>query len=122
MAETNAVNRFRVPKSIEEESKLLKESFPKSTISVVFFAFCFLFAFHAIKFKDHNRFVRVSFVIYADLKSITELIDTCEPRGDKSFTNQYQKHKPCKFSYKIVSFDDKLYSLEPVIYGAKSED
>ena len=86
------------------------------------FAFCFLFAFHAIKFKDHNRFVRVSFVIYADLKSITEPIDTCEPRGDKSFTNQYQKHKPCKFSYKIVSFDDKLYSQEPVIYGAKSED
>ena len=30
MEETNAVNRFRVPKSIEEESKLLKESFPKS--------------------------------------------------------------------------------------------
>ena len=32
MAESNAVNRFRVPKSSEEESKLLKESVPKSTI------------------------------------------------------------------------------------------
>ena len=32
MAESNAVNRFRVPKSGEEESKLLKESVPKSTV------------------------------------------------------------------------------------------
>ena len=33
MAESNAVNRFRVPKSSEEGSKLLKESIPKSTVS-----------------------------------------------------------------------------------------
>ena len=32
MAESNAVNRFRVPKSGEEESKVLKESVPKSTV------------------------------------------------------------------------------------------
>lgn len=32
MAESNEVNRFRVPKSGEEESKLLKESVPKSTV------------------------------------------------------------------------------------------
>lgn len=36
MAESNTVNHFRVPKSGEEESKLLKESVPKSTVSVVF--------------------------------------------------------------------------------------
>ena len=36
MAESNAVNRFRTPKSGEKESKLLKESVPKSAISVVF--------------------------------------------------------------------------------------
>ena len=33
MAESNAVHRFRVPKSSEEGSKLLKESVPKSTVS-----------------------------------------------------------------------------------------
>ena len=33
MAGSNAVNRFRVPKSSEEGSKLLKESVPKSTVS-----------------------------------------------------------------------------------------
>ena len=32
MAGSNAVNRFRVPKSSEEGSKLLKESVPKSTV------------------------------------------------------------------------------------------
>lgn len=32
MAERNEVNRFRVPKRFEEESKLLKKSVPKSTV------------------------------------------------------------------------------------------
>ena len=32
MAKSNEVNHFHVPKSSEEESKLLKESVPKSTI------------------------------------------------------------------------------------------
>ena len=39
--------------------------------------------------------------------------------SDKSFANQYQKHKPCGFCYHIVSLDDKLYSQEQVIYRAK---
>ena len=39
-----------------------------------------------------------------------------------SFTNKYKKHKPCGFCYHVVCFDDKLYSQEPVIYRAKSED
>ena len=38
-----------------------------------------------------------------------------------SFTNKYKKHKPCGFCYHVC-FDDKLYSQEPVIYRAKSED
>ena len=75
-----------------------------------------------INFNNHNCFVRVPFVIYADFESFTEPIDTCKPRSDKSFTNQYQKHKPCGFGYHIICFNDKLYSQEPVIYGAESED
>ena len=39
--------------------------------------------------------------------------------SDKSFANQYQKHKLCGFRYHIVSLDDKLYSQEQVIYRAK---
>ena len=40
MAESNAVNRFRIPKRGEEQGKLLKESVPKWSV-------IFLFAFHA---------------------------------------------------------------------------
>ena len=69
-----------------------------------------------INFNNHNCFVRVPFVIYADFESFTEPIDTCKPRS------QYQKHKPCGFGYHIICFNDKLYSQEPVIYGAESED
>ena len=75
-----------------------------------------------INFNNHNCFIRVPFAIYADFESLTEPIDTCKPRSDKSFTNQYQKHKPCGFGYHIICFNDKLYSQEPVIYGAESED
>lgn len=32
MGESNEVNRFRVPKRFEEESKLLKKSVSKSTV------------------------------------------------------------------------------------------
>ena len=32
MAENNAVNRFRVPKTVKSESKLLKESVSKTTV------------------------------------------------------------------------------------------
>ena len=39
--------------------------------------------------------------------------------SDKSFANQYQKHKPCGFCYHIVSLDDKLFSQEPVIFKVK---
>ena len=75
-----------------------------------------------INFNNHNCFIRVPFAIYADFESLTEPIDTCKPRSDKSFTNQYQKHKPCGFGYHIICFNDKLYSQEPVIYRANNED
>ena len=58
MAETNAVNRFRVPKSIEEESKLLKESFPKSTISVVFFCILFFICISCYQIQGSQSFCK----------------------------------------------------------------
>lgn len=39
MAESNAVNRLRIPKRGEEQGKLLKESVPKCSV-------IFLFALH----------------------------------------------------------------------------
>ena len=47
-----------------------------------------------LKFKNFNRSMRVPFVIYADFECYTEKIQTCFPDESRSFTNQYQHHKP----------------------------
>ena len=67
-----------------------------------------------------------------DFESIVKPINSREPSDEKSFTNQYQKHVPCGFSYKIVCFDDKIkirassiswrYESDPVLYRAENED
>ena len=66
-----------------------------------------------LSFKNHCRKMRVPFVIYADFEAFTTPITTCSPSDDKSYTNQYQKHTPCGYSYYIKCFDDKLFP--PVI-------
>ena len=50
-----------------------------------------------ISFKNHNRSMRVPFIIYADFESFTPQLSTCEPNPDKSYTKQYQKHIPADF-------------------------
>ena len=74
-----------------------------------------------LKFKNHNRSMRVPFVVYADFECFIRPIDTCEPNPENSYTKQYQKHTPASFSYYIKCFDDKIYSQKPVTYTAKSE-
>ena len=74
----------------------------------------------SIYFKNHYRKQRVPFVVYADFECFTEKIDTCQPNDTKSFTNQYQKHKPSGFSYLIKCFDDNLLSPKLVKYTAES--
>ena len=74
------------------------------------------------KFKNQNHSMRVPFEVSADSESSTEAIGVCEPSSDMSFTNQYQKKKPCGLRYHIVCFDDKLYSQKPVIHRANRED
>ena len=76
-----------------------------------------------IEFKNHNRMIKVPFVVYADFESIVKPINSLEPSDEKrSFTDQYQKQVPCGFSYKIVCFDDKIWSRDPVVLGAESEE
>ncbi|XP_048582217.1 uncharacterized protein LOC125561810 [Nematostella vectensis] len=75
-----------------------------------------------IKFKNYNRKMRVPFVVYADFESFTENIDTCSPDGSKSFTKQYQKHKPSGFCYLIKCFDGDISPSELVRYTAESPD
>ena len=68
-----------------------------------------------------NSFIRVPFITYADFESLVETVSGCEPDQNKSFTNQYQKHKPCGFCYHIKSFNNKLYPSKTVHYRMKSE-
>lgn len=40
----------------------------------------------------------------------------------KRVSRSDEKHMPCGFCYHIVCFDDEMWSQEPVIYRAESED
>ena len=62
-----------------------------------------------ISFKNFNGKMRVPFVVYADFECLTESIDTCSPDEGKSYTKQYQKHKPSGFCYLIKCYDDELF-------------
>ena len=67
-----------------------------------------------IHFKNHDRPIRVSFIVYADFEFFTPQLSTCQPNPDKSYTKRYQKHTRSGFCYHIKCFDDTLYSQEPV--------
>jgi len=45
-----------------------------------------------IKFKNHCRSIRVPFVIYVEFEAVVKLINTCEPNGEKSFTERSKAH------------------------------
>ena len=78
-----------------------------------------------ISFKNLNRFMKHPFVVYADFEAFLENIDSCEPDNRKSFTEKYQKHKPCGFCFKIVCPKDIVLSeslLKPVPYRAKNKN
>ena len=73
-----------------------------------------------LKFKKFNKSMRVPFVVYADFECFTEKIQTCYPDESRSFTNQYQHHKPSGFCYLIKCFDDELMKPKLVQYTAES--
>ena len=73
-----------------------------------------------LNFKNFNQNMRVPFVIYADFECYTEKLSTCYPNESRSFTNQYQHHKPSGFCYLIKCFDDELMKPKLVQYTAES--
>ena len=66
-------------------------------------------------FKDYKKQLKVPFVIYADFESITTKINSTTPNPASSYTEKYQHHEPCGFSYVIVS-EVKEYCMPPVVY------
>ena len=69
----------------------------------------------ALHFKDHYKQLKVPFVIYADFESLTTKISSATPNRGKSFTEKYQHHEPCGFSYVVVS-EVGRYSKPAVVY------
>ena len=71
-------------------------------------------------FHNYQKRLPVPFVIYADFEALTRKIDSCSPRGDRSYTQAYQKHEACGFGYKVVCHYDQKYSKPAVIYRGKN--
>ena len=69
-----------------------------------------------ISFRNHNRSMRIPFIVYTDFESFTSQLSTCQPNPDKIYTEPYQKHIPSGFCYHIKWFDDTLYFQEPVTF------
>ena len=68
-----------------------------------------------LEIKDFGKQVKAPFCIYADFKSITQKTDSTQPNPDKSYTEKYQHHQLCRFSYVIKSVVDD-YCMPPVVY------
>ena len=71
----------------------------------------------SISFKNYFKQLPVPFKIYADFECILKGIKI----GDKnngSYTEKYQAHIPCSFTYKVVCVDNK-FSKRVVLYRGK---
>ena len=75
-----------------------------------------------LSFENHYKKMRVPFVVYADFEAFTESISTCSPNDSSSYTKQYQRHKPCSFSYYIKCFDDESFPPQLKYYTIKEQD
>ena len=73
-----------------------------------------------VQFHNYQNKLPVTFIIYADFETITRKINTCSPRGDKSYTQAYQKHEASGFGYKVVCHYDQKYSKPAVIYRGEN--
>ncbi|XP_065653024.1 uncharacterized protein LOC136080335 [Hydra vulgaris] len=66
-----------------------------------------------MQFTNHNKSMRVLFVVYADFESFIKPIDTCKPNPNESYTKRYQKHILSSFCYYVKCFDKSIYQSSP---------
>ena len=69
-----------------------------------------------LEFKNYCNSEKVPFIIYADMESLLNPIQSCEPNPQSSYTKQYQKHEPISFSYFIKCFNDNVFTRGPRTY------
>ena len=61
-----------------------------------------------VKFKNYERKIKSSFIIYAGFKSILVPENYGKQNPEESYTNKYQKHIASSYDYKLVCADDKF--------------
>ena len=59
-----------------------------------------------LKYNHGEKSMKAPFIIYADLESLLEKIDTCYDNPEKSSTTKINKHRPSGYSlFTNCSFD-----------------
>ena len=61
-----------------------------------------------VRFKNYERKIKSPFIIYAGFESILVIENNRKLNPEESYTQKYQKHLPCSYSYKLVYVDDKF--------------
>ena len=69
-----------------------------------------------VQFKNYHKKLEAIFVIYADFEAIVEKIHGVKNNSDNSYTDAYQKHKDCRYVYKVVCCYDDKYSKPLELY------
>ena len=59
-----------------------------------------------VKFKNFERKIKSSFMIYGDVESILLPEDNGKRNPNQSYTNKYEKHDAYRYGYKLVYVDD----------------
>ena len=72
-----------------------------------------------LEFTNFRKQLRLPFVIYADMETVVEKIDTCMPNPEKSSTTHESHFEPCGYAYKVVCCNEK-YTKPPVVYRGKN--
>ena len=72
-----------------------------------------------IKFKSHFKQLAVQFQTFADFKSDSKGIKSNDRNNNASYTELYQAHIPCSFSYKALCNDGK-FRKPVVLYTGKN--
>ena len=70
-----------------------------------------------VKFKNFDRKIKLSFMIYTDFESILVLEDNGKQNPNEPYTNRYQKHVACSYGYKLVCVHDKFSNLSKSYFG-----
>ncbi|XP_065665393.1 uncharacterized protein LOC136086829 [Hydra vulgaris] len=74
-----------------------------------------------MQFNNHNRSMRVPFVVYAGFESFIKPRNTYTPYLNDSYTKQYQRHIPSSFCCYIKCFDKSIYESSLVTFTASNE-